>query len=95
MSAFKDCTGLTEVIIPDSVLTLGTTVFQNCTSLQSITFGAGLTNIGGGVLNGCAALKTITCMATVPPAMNGGNYLTNVTEVRVPAESVDSYKVAA
>lgn len=95
MSAFKDCSSLTEVTIPDNVLTLGTTVFQNCTSLQQIVFGAGLTNIGGGVLNGCTALKTITCKAIQPPAMNGGNYLTGVTVVYVPEESVDKYKAAS
>lgn len=95
MSAFKDCSSLTEVTIPDNVLTLGTTVFQNCTSLQQVVFGAGLTNIGGGVLNGCTALKTITCKAIQPPAMNGGNYLTGVTVVYVPEESVTKYKAAS
>ena len=35
--AFKDCTRLTRVTIPDSVTTIGENVFQGCGSLESMT----------------------------------------------------------
>lgn len=36
MMAFKDCTNLTSVIIPDSVLDIGYEAFYNCTNLENI-----------------------------------------------------------
>ena len=36
MGAFKDCTSLQTIDIPDSVRTIGSDIFQGCTSLQTI-----------------------------------------------------------
>ena len=36
-SAFADCTGITSVIIPDSVTSIGLGAFSGCSSLESIT----------------------------------------------------------
>ncbi|MFA6860256.1 MAG: leucine-rich repeat domain-containing protein [Clostridia bacterium] len=35
--AFKDCTGLTSVVIPSSVTTIGTNVLNGCTSLETLS----------------------------------------------------------
>ncbi len=35
-SAFKDCTGLTSITIPNSVTSIGNSVFDNCTSLKEV-----------------------------------------------------------
>jgi hypothetical protein len=52
-------------------------------------------SLGDGVFKGCSKLTSITCEATVPPALGLNNYLSNVTAVYVPAETVDAYKTAA
>ena len=45
--AFRDCTSLTAVTIPDSVTSIGDFVFENCSSLTAVTIGSGVTSIGG------------------------------------------------
>jgi len=43
---FECCTGLTSVIIPDSVTEISSTAFGGCTGLTSLTIGSGVTEIG-------------------------------------------------
>lgn len=38
--AFADCTGLTEITIPDSVISIGTDAFLNCSALTKFTVAA-------------------------------------------------------
>ena len=58
-SAFKDCTSLTSVTIPNSVESIGDNAFQNCTSLTSITIPDSVISIASYVFNGCSKLKKI------------------------------------
>ncbi|MGN1117516.1 MAG: leucine-rich repeat domain-containing protein, partial [Acutalibacteraceae bacterium] len=45
-NAFKDCTGLTSVTIPNSVTSIGSSAFKNCTGLTSVTIPNSVTSIG-------------------------------------------------
>jgi hypothetical protein len=71
--AFDDCYGLTSVVVPNSVISIGRTAFQGCTALTSITFGSGVRTIGAQAFNYCNALTTVKCMGTVPPVMENSN----------------------
>lgn len=59
--AFFDCTALTEVQIPSSVVSLGDYVFRGCSSLQTVIFGAEsrLTAIPDYAFNRCTSLTQI------------------------------------
>lgn len=57
--AFADCTGLRELVLPDSVQTLGNGAFSGCTSLTKATLGNSLKNWGIGPFSGCGALKSM------------------------------------
>lgn len=46
MLAFRDCTGLISVTIPNTVTHIGEQAFYNCTNIESLTIGAGVTSIG-------------------------------------------------
>lgn len=46
--AFKDCTAVTSVELPDSVKTLMSMSFANCTSLKSVKLPNSVTTIGVG-----------------------------------------------
>ena len=54
--AFFGCTGLTSVILPNSVTRIGNKAFQGCTSLTSVTISNSVTSIGNSICSGCTNL---------------------------------------
>ena len=58
--AFKGCTSLTSITIPNSVTSIGESAFENCTGLTSITFPNSVTSIGNLAFNSCSGLTSIT-----------------------------------
>ena len=59
-SAFKDCTSLTSVTIPDSVTSIVYNAFYNCTSLTSITIPDSVISIGSSAFYNCTSLESVT-----------------------------------
>ena len=57
--AFKDCTSLTSISIPEGVTKIEWMAFQGCTSLTSIVIPEGVTEIGGSAFEGCTSLTSI------------------------------------
>ena len=51
--AFKGCSGLTSITIPEGVTSIGQGAFSDCSSLTSITIPECVTSIGGYVFDGC------------------------------------------
>ena len=58
--AFRGCTGLTSITIPDSVTDIGVSAFEGCTGLISITIPDSVTSIGGVAFCDCTGLTSIT-----------------------------------
>ena len=58
-SAFQDCTGLTEIVIPDHVTLLDEWAFKGCSNLKQITLPVSLKTIGGAPFEACTALTDI------------------------------------
>ena len=59
-SAFRGCTSLTSITIPDSVTSIGSGAFRDCTSLTSITIPSGVTSIGTSAFENCTSLTSVT-----------------------------------
>ena len=57
--AFYDCSGLTSVIIPNSVISIGKFAFYDCTGLTSVTIGNSVTSIGDDAFSWCPNLINI------------------------------------
>ena len=58
-NAFKYCTSLESVTIPDSVISIGEKAFNNCTSLKSVTIGRSVQTIGVNAFYYCTSLESI------------------------------------
>ena len=58
--AFRDCTGLTSIMIPNSVTSIGNGTFNGCSSLTSITIPDSVTSIGYYAFRDCTGLTSIT-----------------------------------
>ncbi len=58
-SAFRNCTGLTSITIPNSVTSIGKEAFQGCTGLTSITIPNSVTAIGTAAFSNCSNLTKI------------------------------------
>ncbi len=57
--AFYYCSGLTSVVIPNSVTTIGTYAFEGCSGLTSIVIPNSVTSIGAGAFSFCSGLTSI------------------------------------
>ena len=58
--AFRGCTGLTSITIPESVTSIGPQTFYGCTGLTSISIPNSVTRIGNYAFSGCTGLTSIT-----------------------------------
>ena len=58
-SAFRGCSGLTSITIPNSVTSIGGAAFFDCSSLTSITIPNSVTSIGSSAFRGCSSLTTV------------------------------------
>ena len=57
--AFRDCSGLTSVTIPNSVTSIGEDAFSGCSGLTSVTIPNSVTSIGNYAFYGCSGLTSI------------------------------------
>ena len=63
--AFRSCSKLTNVTIPDSVTNIGSFAFLSCTGLTSVTIGNSVTSIGYSAFRGCTGLTNIKFNGTI------------------------------
>lgn len=56
-SAFEGCASITEIVLPDSVTSIGSRAFYNCSALTDIHIGKGVTSVGEWAFYGSNALE--------------------------------------
>ncbi len=64
-AAFRNCSRLTSITIPNSVTTIGSYAFLNCSGLTSITIPNSVTTIGHEAFSACSGLTSVTIPASV------------------------------
>ncbi len=94
--AFYNCTGLTNVTMPNTITEIGDWAFVNCSALTTMTIPASVTYVGAVAFEGCN-LTSVTCLPTTPPEMCGddpfyysGVYANNAP-IFVPKASMSTY----
>ena len=65
VDAFKDCTALRKVTVPDTVTVIEDYSFYNCTALEEINIPEHVNNIGFQAFYGCASLTEMQIPAAV------------------------------
>jgi len=50
---FYNCTGLEEIVLPDTITIIGDSAFKNCTELSKITMSTALISIGDSAFDNC------------------------------------------
>ena len=82
-SAFKGCSGLTSITIPNGVTSIGISAFYDCSGMISITIPSSVTSINYHAFNGCSGLTSITIPNSVTiienDAFNRCSGLTSIT----------------
>ena len=58
--AFYGCSGLTNVTIPNSVMSIGNQAFYGCSGLTSMNIPTNVTNIGLWAFESCSGLTSVT-----------------------------------
>lgn len=59
-TAFKDCTGLNSIVLPNSVKQIGSDSFSGCSGMTSVVIPQNLTSINERVFYGCSSLTSVT-----------------------------------
>ena len=81
--AFRGCSGLTSVTIPNSVTSIGELAFYYCSGLTSVTIPNSVTSIGEVAFSDCSGLTSVTIPNSVTSigesAFSGCSGLTSVT----------------
>ena len=82
-SAFRGCSGLTSVVIPNTVTSIGSSAFAHCLRLTSVVIPNSVTSIGINAFYRCTGLTSVTIPNSVTSigssAFSGCSGLTSVT----------------
>ena len=81
--AFFNCSGLTNITIPNSVTSIGVWAFRYCSKLTSVTIGNGVTSIELGAFDNCTNLKNIVLFPSVPPTLDTNSIPGTVSNIYV------------
>ena len=96
-SAFRGCSGLTSVTIPNSVTSIGESTFYNCSRLTNIYIPESVTRISQEAFYLCSRITRIDCMAATPPLVYSQTFSSSIytkATLNVPEGCADKYKAA-
>ena len=87
--AFRNCTNITELTLPESLTTIGSGAFKGCTGLTGLALPESLTGIGSGAFEGCDGITELTLPASLTRvdsgALDGCEHLAKLTVLCDPA----------
>ena len=93
-----ETTEITNLIIPNSVTSIGDYAFNGCSGLTSLNIGNSVKSIGSSAFANCAELTDVYCHAENVPTTRSDAFADSYIEyatLHVPAVSVEQYKATA
>ena len=93
----KLITGCKNTVIPDDVVSIGTSAFENATGLTTINLPNSLVSIGQYAFMDCSGLTTINAERPLPPTIYSNTFAYTVPEnitVNVPCGALTDYRNA-
>lgn len=69
--AFKDCSGLTKLTLPNILINIWESAFLNCNGLTELTLPNSVTSIGNCAFGGCSGLTELTLPNSVKSIGDG------------------------
>ena len=92
--AFRGCSKLSEIILPDNVTVLGSGVFAKATNLQTLHLGKNVQNFDATMINGCNMIEGIYVTEGSEYLFSDNGVLYNVEKtvlISYPASRTDTY----
>lgn len=77
-------TGITALVLPQTLSSIGSSAFYGCSKLASVTIPEGITSIGEHMFNGCGALKSITLPDSVTSIGSNAFANSGLTSIDLP-----------
>ena len=85
-NAFNGCCGLTSIILPSGVTSIGAAAFKGCSGLTSLTIPPGVTEIGRGGFADCSALTSISLPSSLTSIYSFAfSHCSSLTSLTIPS----------
>ena len=85
VNAFRRCSGLTSVTLPEGVTSIGSRAFSDCTSLASVTIPSSVTSIGSSAFFDCTSLTSVILPSSVTSIGSSAfYYCTSLASITLP-----------
>ena len=85
---------VTDLVIPNSVTSIGDYAFYGCSGLTSVTIPNSVTGIGEYAFSCCSGLTSVTIEAETPPTLDEGAFWYADYSIYVPCNAITAYKSA-
>ena len=95
MSGFRECSGLTAVIIPGTMTTFSSNAFMDCSALTAVSIPSAVTSINSSVFSGCTNLAAVNVNWQTPLTIQAnvfdGLTLSDIT-LTIPPGTTSAYQ---